>query len=217
MSPSDFRAKNLLEWEKALHKIFGDTIPNHAEWTTLDEINDVLLAISGQNINHMFYPDGGGLDMESSRISEYKNCLEIETPLANICMPRYLSFENIGNEPEWCYFRLNLNELKPSGKYSEKFLAEIPMEDLYELSFDKFELPSDYPTHENGRRITRILKGCLLFVASSSYYITPETYAGTHNKYNDKSFRMYMEQLRASQTPFDAGPRTAPPRRPPIS
>lgn len=196
----EFKKSNISEWDLAISDIFSDIIPNHAEWNTLDKINQVLKKISAKpdnGLNHMLYPDSGGLDMRDSSISEYEKCIEIDTGTSNICMPLSLVFENISDEPEWCYFRLNLKELKPSGVYG--YIGDLYIENLFENSHGVFENYSEYPTQPNSRHIRRILKGSLLFVAKTSFYNSlPETYNGTHNKFDGKDFRKFMEELYAA-------------------
>lgn len=114
----------------------------------------------------------------------------------NICKPKQLIFDCIDGEPEWTYFRLELNKLEPSGVYSDENRL---VEELYEYN-GNFETYSEYPSNNYYRHILRVLSGTLLVVPKTCYYNhIPKTYLGIHNKYAHKDFRKAMEKLKLSE------------------
>lgn len=198
-SQRKFREENLKLWEEKLLEIFNNRIPKHCEWSEITQIDSILNIIGKQSLNHMLYPDSGGLDVVGCNISVTKrDILEILTDgsAPNICKPKQLIFDCIDGEPEWSYFRLELNKLEPSGVYSSE--NEF-VEELYEDN-GHYEPYSDYPPNDYWRHILRILGGTLLIVPKTCYYNhIPNTYLGTHNKYGYMNFREMMEKLKMSE------------------
>lgn len=64
-----FREKNFKLWKEKLLEIFTDKIPEHSEWNNVMQINKILNIIGGIGLNHMLYPDSGGLDMVGCNMS----------------------------------------------------------------------------------------------------------------------------------------------------
>ncbi len=60
-SKKKFREENLKLWEEKLSEIFKNGIPKHYEWDAIMQINSILNIIGNKSLNHMLYPDGGGL------------------------------------------------------------------------------------------------------------------------------------------------------------
>lgn len=197
-SEKTFRKENLQLWNEKLLEVFNGKIPIHYEWDNIFQIKNIINEISVKNLNHMLYPDGGGLDIVGCDISSRKgNLLEIMTEVPNVCMPRQLVFDSINMEPEWSYFRLELNNMNPSGCYSSDIRF---FEEVYESMDGRFEPYNDFIPDGNFRHIARLLKGTLLIVPKSCYYNNLSfTYDGIHNKYNHVSFRTIMENWRLSE------------------
>lgn len=193
-----FREKNFKLWKEKLLEIFTDKIPGHYEWNNVMQINKILNIIGGIGLNHMLYPDSGGLDMVGCNMSFKRDMIEILTDgsVPNICKPKRLIFDCIDDEAEWAYFRLELYKLEASGFYSDK---NNLVEELYEYN-GNFEPYSDYPPNEQYRHILRILNGTLLIIPKPCYYnYIPKTYLGTHNKYSHDDFKSAMKKLKLSQ------------------
>lgn len=193
-----YRKENLNLWKEKLLEFFTDTIPGHYEWNDVMQINKILNIISGKGLNHMLYPDRGGLDMVGCNMSFKRDMIEILTggSVPSICKPKRLIFDCIDDESEWAYFRLELDRLEASGFYSDE---NNLVEELYECN-GNFEPYSDYPPNEQYRHVLRILNGALLIIPKSCYYNhIPETYFGTHNKYSHNNFKFVMEKLKLSQ------------------
>jgi len=197
----DFSERNKKDWIEIQEKIFPTGLPERCEWTDRNEIVNVLKAIgSVRNSNHMFYPRGGGLDVEGANISVEENCIEIDTGgLIDILKPARLIFHSFKAEHQWNYFRLETVELKPSGVYEAKDYSD---EELCELSpenyvsrvyWDEGEYRGEkLPT--SARVVTRHFKGSfVIFQKTSIYNKNSRTYDGRHNKMTDDEFRNYIQ------------------------
>lgn len=196
----EFREENLTLWEEKLLEIFKlkKEIPKHYVWTTITQINDVLNIIGTRGLNYMLYPSSGGLDVIGCNIDYKRELLEIMTDgsALTICKPKQLVFDSIDGEPEWSYFRLELDRLEPSGFYPDK---KVFAEELYENN-GNYEPYSDYPPNDDNRHILRILRGILLIIPKTCYYNhIPATSMGTHNKYTRTGFREMMKTLKKSK------------------
>lgn len=198
-SQKKFRKENLKLWEEKLLEIFKIGIPKHCEWSAITQIDSILNIIGNQSLNHMLYPDSGGLDVVGCNISDTKrDILEILTDgsAPNICKPKQLIFDCIDGELEWSYFRLELNKLEPSGIYSNE---KVIVEELYEYN-GNFEAYNEYPPNDYYRHILRVLSGTLLIIPKTCYYNhIPKTYLGIHNNSNYMDFRTAMEKLKLSE------------------
>lgn len=200
----DFEEKNKQDWKNILKNVFSSGLPTKSEWTNLGEIIKVLKTIgSVDNSNHMFYPRGGGLDIANANLSVEEGCIEIDTRgLIDIVKPSRLIFHSFQNtEPQWNYFRLETNELEPSGvydyeDYSDEELCEITSGRYIDRSYwdegeyDGEKLPSE------ARVVTRHFGGSfVIFQKTSIYNRNSSTYDGRHNKMTDEEFRDYIQSV----------------------
>lgn len=199
----EFRNEYLPKWKEKIQLLFDNNIPIHYEWKDLNEIVYALNKIgSKKGINHMFYPRGGGLDLYGASMSSYKGCIELNSNgFIEICKPQNLVFENIDNDFEWCYFRLNLEKIDSCLKREEDSEDERMSEELWEVGHNDFEPYSDFRPSDGSRRVIRLLKGSLIIVAkASAYNLVFADYCGTDNKYNDEIF---LKKMKHNKTIFD--------------
>ena len=201
----DYYEKNRIIWKEIIGEIFPTGVPQHCEWSGLNQIVSILNIIgSRENSNHMFYPTGGGMDIESAKLSTEKGCIEIFTGLTEILKPKCLSFQSFNND-RWNYFRIDTDALQPSGIYGE--VGDEVSEELTELEplhyvprshWDSEEYNGD-PLPKGARVLTRYLKGSfVIFSKSSPYNQHPTTYDGRHDKMNAEQFRSYIEGVIAN-------------------
>jgi len=201
MKQEDFAIKNGKDWEKIHHSIFGDTIPKQCEWKNIEDIINILNKIGNVDAsNHMFFPDGGGMDLDSVKKSHEKNCIELLTGITYIIKPKLLRFESIDKDFEWNYFRIECDNLKPSGVYKETQLDDYT-EEVLELTPLKYINRSYWDENEyegkrlpaTARPLVRILKGSLvIFKKSSIYNHNSSTYDGRHEKLGVDGFRKHI-------------------------
>jgi hypothetical protein len=174
-------------------------IPTRAIWEGVDSIVDILKKLSMANdLCHVFIPTGGGNDLLDIRHSNEDACIELDFGYVLICKPQRLVFESFGLDEEWNYFRLECQNLEPSGYYSETFERES-LTELRPLlytdtncaeynDFNGIELP------DGARPIDRILSGCsfVIFRKTSMYNKVSSTYDARHNKMTTDEFRNYI-------------------------
>lgn len=209
----DFHERNQQQWFEIQNKLFPTSIPKRVIWEDINDIVKILkVACTYDNLNHMFMPDGGGLDLEDVRISHEEGCIELDFQLVEIVKPKRLLFESFGYDHEWNYFRLETGELEPSGVY-EVELGEEPYEkthdseevtelypgqyrDYYYLENMQYrEYDDDYEQPQNARHVTRCFRGSyVIFCKRSIYNLNSSTYDGRHNKMTTDEFRKYIQK-----------------------
>ncbi|MBS1744009.1 MAG: serine/threonine protein kinase [Bacteroidetes bacterium] len=208
MSSEDFNIECSKDWKKIHEQIFGTIIPKHAEWTDIDDIVKVLNTIGIiPNSNHMFFPDGGGLDLEGAKLSHERKCIELLTGVSYIIKPRVLIFESIDSDLEWNYFRIETDILAASGVYelnADSFDEEVceltPLQYVDRHHWDEGEYDGE-KLPDTARPIIRYFKGSfVIFKKSSIYNNTTSTYDGRHAKVDANEFRLYIENACKSIT-----------------
>lgn len=205
----EFKKSNLMEWNYIQKKLFKSLAPMRTEWDSKEAIVEIMNIISNTpNLNHMFLPDGGGMDLEHAIMSSnYTNCIELSCgPMEYIINPRRLIYQNISNNPDWSYFRLEVNNIEPSYIFDVEYYNEHSEEEIIDLGNSNFIHPKywtyrhydDKPLPKDSRLIIRVLKGSfVMFGKASMYNAIPSTYDGRHSKMNDEEFRSEVEGLKA--------------------
>jgi len=203
----DFHLQNNEQWAEVLSKLFPITIPSRAIWENIDDIVNVLQILgSTPNLNHLFFPDFGGMDLENARRSTEEGCIELDFQLIYIVKPIRLIFESFGADSNWNYFRLETGGLQPSGVYPKEQLNDRLREDLSELYPGQYEdykfaehisdykeLGYDIP--EGTRHVARYFEGAfVIFNKRSHYNLDGSTYDGRHNKMTADEFRDYIRR-----------------------
>lgn len=193
----------MTEWQLILNEIFPNGIPQFSIWADNNEIIKVLNKLgSFDNSNHLFYPDGGGMDLNGASKSYEKICIEISTGFNEIISPKKLTFHSFANL-EWSYFRIELNELPQTKVYDYDlvFSEELcELEPLHYVSREYWDMDAydDEPLPKGTRLIERRLKGSLVIVGKmSNYNAHSSTYDGRHNDYTDEEFRTYIETIQS--------------------
>ncbi|UMQ43092.1 protein kinase [Chryseobacterium sp. Y16C] len=200
---ADFYKKNDLDWRTIQFKLFPMNMPAYAEWTDLETICDIFNIIGGiEALNHMFFSNGGGLDLKGAKPSREDGFLELDFGIAYIVKPIRLSFCSFGDAFEWNYFYLELGDIEHifySHNGSEQLIelasGEYKPYDYIESYYEKYDdgenyVPSDY------RTVIRLSGARLVaFKKTSSYNLTPSTYDGRHGKMGRINFRNYIKHL----------------------
>lgn len=208
----NFHARNLEQWFEIQKSLFPAAFPSRVIWEDVNDIISILKVLcSYDNLNHMFMPSGGGLDLEDARLSHEQGCIELDYVFIEIVKPKMLVFESFGFDPEWNYFRLELDQLEPSGIYESDegeppYEYPLDEEELTELrpgEYDEYKLLEDrtyyeelgYDIPETARRVTRRFKGSyVIFNKRSPYNLTTSTYDARHNKMTTDEFRDYIKR-----------------------
>ena len=216
----DFHSQNRRQWLTLQNKLFPGSLPQRASWERLEDIMHVLQAVSGEkNLNHLFFPTGGGLDLHGVKLSHELGCLELDLVRPHIVKPKRLVFESFASDPEWNYFYLELDTLARATvtdddgqglfKDNDEELSELSPLAYYPFAVlndrDKYE--HKYFIAEEARHIRRWLKGSMVvFCKRSTYNLSTDTYDGRHNKMTVEEFRAYIaanvrraDEMRAAQ------------------
>lgn len=205
----DFTVQNLEQWRAVLSDLFSGDIPLRKVWRNRGEIIDVLNKIGVENLNHVFFAGGGGLDLTAARISHENECIELDFDgLIEIAKVKSLSFNSFENDDmTWAYFRIDTEPLKQSGvyevdekEYTEQLFELFPGEyvdyGIADRPFWKYDSDGNaLPFPEESRRISRCLKGSyVIFAKASIYNRIPETYNAIHRFHNEESFRAMIQK-----------------------
>ena len=194
----NYEDKNRLQWLDVQRKLFPTALPSRVIWEDINDIISVLKTLSFINLNHMFFPGGGGLDLQNVSKSFEENCLELDfggSP--TIVKPKRLIFEAFNDDPEWNYFRLETDDLipvDPSHKGDkEEMLAELDSGIYTDYDCLEYDDYNGEPMPATARPIRRIFNGdFVIFHKTSLYNKTSSTYDGRHNKMNADQFRKHI-------------------------
>lgn len=201
----NFITKNQKEWSDTLLELFPNGVPTTARWTDLDAIVNVLKKVSSiPSLNHMFYPTGGGNDLTGVSKSNEEGCIELNTDgIFNVIKPKELTFEEITLDNEWSYFRIELEELQPSGIYKSLY---YPTEELTELRAGKYVDRNIWdegeyrgkPLPKSARVVIRFFSGAFVIFKKTSIYnrtgLKDDAYDGKHSKMSADAFRHYIQE-----------------------
>lgn len=167
-------------WTTVLHRVFGPNIPNTAQWTNLQDIIQVLNDVgSVKKSNHTFCPGGGGFDLREASTSVEPGCIEMDFGVTCICKPRSLDWVLVGNDIFRSYFRLELDQLQPSGVYPSNGGTE---EEVTDMGNGRYNDRSVWDQGQGVRPISRQFSGSyVIFCKASNYNQDSSTYDGRHN------------------------------------
>jgi len=210
----DFHERNLQQWFDIQTQLFPSSIPKRVIWEDINDIIKVLkIVCSHSHLNHMFLPTGGGLDLDDVRPSYEEGCIELGLQLIDIVKPKRLLFESFGYEHEWNYFRLELDELEPSGVYeieifkdlNERKQSKEMVMQLYPGHYEKSdylenisdeEFDDDDEKHKDAKNIIRWFRGnFVIFCKRSTYNLNTSTYDGRHNEMTTDEFRNHIQGI----------------------
>lgn len=196
----DFQLQNAYEWREFAEKFFPLQPPEEATWTDQDAIITVLSEIAKvPGLNHLFFPDGGGMTLRAIRRASEPGFIDLDTDFAVLLKPAKLTYVSFGLDPNWDYLRLEAEPVAPTGHYPVKpedyieYLSELrPGEyDHPNVYDDRFDREEELP--EGSRSVVRYLKGTMVFFSTSSpYNQNSATYDARHEKMGEAEFKDYM-------------------------
>ncbi len=208
---ADFHERNLEQWFEIQTKLFPTAFPKRVIWEDIHDIIKILKTIClYDNLNHLFYPSGGGNDLEDVRLASEEGCIELDFQLISIVKPKRLIFESFGYDPEWNYFRLETYELEPAVpidveegeepyhiRYNYEAVSELYPGEYYPYHIleDRDYYSEQYPINEYSRQVTRYLRGSfVIFNKRSPYNLESSTYDARHDKMDTEEFRAYIQR-----------------------
>jgi serine/threonine-protein kinase len=206
-----FPDQNVLDWRDAIQRIFKGNRPKSNSWIKPDEIVEVLSHVVQENLNHCYFPTGGGMDLEDVRPSAEEGCIELiwTGRMAAIIRPRILQFEYFPGFPSLSYFRIEADLLKPVGGIEPDAMYER----LTEISPGEYreawvwdsgclgcdESGAEIPLPDDARKISRYFRGSFAVFAKGSLYnrlSDPcDAYDANHHKLGAKDFREFISTL----------------------
>jgi serine/threonine-protein kinase len=194
-----------LMWQTIQKKLFPEAVPTRIIWEDKAEIVQVLNLLGKHQINHMLFPTGGGLDLYSASLGKEPETIELVTDKEEIGVelikPKRLIFEYIDNSYEWNYFRLETDELAPTGTEevfrNQETLVELDDTEYIEGYHWNTGIYEDKKLPSNARVVVRHIHGTFLIVQKVAVYNHTDSYDGLHNHMTTDEFRNYV--LRKSQ------------------
>ena len=205
-----FEERNLIEWKETIKSLFPIGSPRNFEWDDNEAIIEALNKLGAiKQLNHMFFPSGGGMTLNGATYSTESDCIELLTDgCPNIVKPQKLTFHFFGDQKcEWAYFRLETGILSPSGVYKD--IDDFQFEELTELIPGKYVErkywdAGYYDSNESGEKhlpktarvVTRFFRGAfVIFATASIYNHTSSTYDARHNKMSSQKFEEHIQAV----------------------
>lgn len=199
----DLHSRVTREWVELHNIIFPTGTPKRVSWTNIDSICSVLNEVAKvENLNHMFYPDGGGMDLIGvSRASEEGMIALGSDSSATLVKPKVLLYESFTYGHQWNYFRLELETIDPiveTSSYAE-YLVEIEPGRYVERQCWEDREYEGKPLPINARPVGRYTGGVFVIFSKRSIYNTVggelDAYDGRHNGMSSEEFRMHIEDF----------------------
>ena len=198
-------------WNSKLGELFNSNVPSHCEWTNQNSILNILNKIgTTRDLNHTFFPHGGGLDLSSCKASIESGCIELNfqgsIEIAKVTKLVFNSLDSTNHKSS--YFRIETETLEPSGVYEDygiknyEALTELNPGEYVDIAawdsgyWGEDERGNSLKIPGHSRRIRRTFNGTYVLFSKSSYYNQISgTYDGEHNKMNDVQFREFVNEI----------------------
>lgn len=201
---ADFERTVDSEWAEIQKILFNSCTPERAVWETREAILYILNLLGKYpNINHAFFPTGGGLDLHYAEIAGEKGCLKLMLGARIVIKPAALIMESIEGSSKWSYFFLVLDTLLPSGlspldmDISECVTEDIPGHYVSRLCGIYKHYEDGRPLPETAQVVERYLSGSFcIFSKRSVYNQIMGTYDARHNKMDSHLFRKYVTKMK---------------------
>lgn len=188
----NYRNRNILEWEFYLRDILPFTLPEKISWTRIEDIHHILDIISRTNLNHMFFPGGGGMDLNEVKFSNEDGYLEFHVGYLLKLKPKRLILNTFDASFDWNYFYLETEKLEsPLNAHVDREIHDLQ---LIEISPGKYIEDQDQRI-TSGRQVCLHINGGFVLFAKGSYYNSvSSTYDGRHNNGTSDEFRNYIQR-----------------------
>ena len=201
----DKKAKDAKEWEFIAKRIFNGYMPASAKLTNPDDIVNALNTLAqSAALNHMMFPDGGGLDLTGAELVHEKGFIAVHADNSvNIIKPKCLYFESFP-DARWNYFFLEAENVDPIDGLDISASGEQCMVEDYpghyvcadDAVYRVYDYDSGKPLPENARIVNRFSRGKFLIVIKTAVYNHIQaTYDGRHNVMSNEELRAYFLQL----------------------
>ena len=199
---NDLFSKQSVLWDEMIKDIFPICRPSEARWTSIVSMVTILSEATRPNLlNHMFLPDGGGMDLISASWDSGYIYLKTDLHAPYVFEPEYLDYFGFNNPALDCFY-IKAKTVAPltdtSDKYREEMIISndsfINLEDYQEMNPDIYIDDVVAIEKRGGLRVYRYFNGGFLIVpkmglynqcCNSSYSPLPPavTYSYLHNLY----------------------------------
>lgn len=168
-------------WDNALNDLFIDPMPSFFEWTDIHNICEVLNTIGNfKTSNHIFFKSGG-LDLSNTSSVVGNKFIILGCDMSKCLIePVRLTFRNINNDPEWCYFRLECNTINSQNLLDPK--TNPYYYDLYDFDNQCLRYNVDSGTF-------------LIFRKASSVNFYIHDYCGNLNQLSEYDLKTLLEEF----------------------
>ncbi len=200
----DEEKSQISDWRFLDKQLFGTPSPESAIWKTPEKIVDVLNVIgTTPAFNHMLFSSRGGLDFDFAKLANEQSCIEIcADGFCHIIKPKQLIYDGFGENCEWNYFLLELDELEPiisqNESESEMLVEDFPAHyvSASTAQYGVYDYDSGAPLPDGYRVVYRYTSGKFLIVMKwGPYNNITSTYDGRHGLCDKVDFRNYIENL----------------------
>ena len=201
MNNHEFEQQNTWDWNNILESIFNGTIPSEYIWTDTNEIISVLNKIGAvHSASRLFFPEYGSDEIVGASFSHEKGCIELDIVIPYVIRVKSLSFFSVNHDLDWNYFRLENENLLPSGACST-VSAHPCFDHLIELSPSVYIDGNNWNEMDFGhnglpgkaRILSRILNGDLvIFNKSAAYNQIDGAIEGMHATMSSAEFKDYF-------------------------
>lgn len=195
----DHQVCNRLRWKDVQKELFPSGTPTRAIWQQTDAIVSILQRLSTtDDLNHMFFPNGGGMNLLNAKRSYEDQCIEMDVGWTLVVKPKRLVFESFDFKEEWNYFRLETSRIAPTGYYekvgNQEPLTEITPATYSDIKCWEFNDYNGKDLPQGTRQVVRVLEegSFVIFQNLSRYNKIGDTYDARHNKMSTDEFRTYI-------------------------
>lgn len=174
----------------------------------ITKTNDIVKALNyfrlAPVLNHMLYPQGGGLDFDSAELASENGCIALHSNIGtiDILKPKQFIFESF-DDYKWSYFLLEADKLTPilttKDVLSEELVEDIPGHycDATDFVYGVYDYDSGKKLPQNARKVERFCRGNFLLLPKLGYYNQQNsTYDGRQNNCTAEEFKLYIQKMK---------------------
>lgn len=157
-------------------------------------------------LNHMLYPQGGGLDFDSAEMVNEEECIALRSRQGtiDILKPKQFVFESF-DDYRWFYFLIETDTLDPiltnNDVLSEELLEDTPGHycDALDSVYGVYDYDSGNKLPKSARRVERFCKKCIFLILPKLGYYNQQTstYDGRQNNCTVEEFKTYIQNMKA--------------------